>query len=63
MGLFACPKCGESYHAFPPNSTHKKSSRYPDRNTIPTTLKCEMCGTINRIYWKKPDQYEKSYPK
>ena len=63
MGLFACPKCGESYHAFPPNNTHRKSSRYPDRNTIPTTLKCEMCGTINRIYWKKPDQYENSYPK
>ena len=56
MGLFACPKCGESYNAFPPNSTHKKSSRYPDRNTIPSTMKCEVCGTVNRIYWKKPDQ-------
>ena len=55
MTRLACPKCGESYIAFPPDETHKKISRYPDRNTIPRTVKCETCGTLNRIYWRNPD--------
>jgi len=52
MVQFGCPKCGESYEAFPPDETHRKVSKYPDRNTIPTTNKCNICGNINRIYWR-----------
>ncbi len=52
MRLFACPKCGETYNAFPPDEMHTISSKYPDRNTIPVNTKCEMCGHINTIYWK-----------
>ena len=52
MTMFACPKCGESYIATPPDSDHKKSTKYPDRDTIPTSIKCKMCGNLNTIYWK-----------
>ncbi len=55
MTRFACPKCGESYDAFPPDETHRKISRYPDRNTIPSSVKCETCGATNRIYWRNSD--------
>ncbi len=52
MTLFACPKCGESYNVTPPDSDHKKPTKYPDRDTIPTSIECKMCGTLNTIYWK-----------
>jgi ribosomal protein L32 len=52
MAHFACQKCGEPYDAFPPNETYKKVSKYSDRNTMPTTNKCNLCGNINRIYWR-----------
>ncbi len=52
MAHFACQKCGEPYDAFPPNETYRKVSKYSDRNTIPTTNKCNLCGNINRIYWR-----------
>ena len=52
MTLFACPKCGESYKVLPPDSDHKKSTKYPDRDTIPTSVECKMCGNLNTIYWK-----------
>jgi len=52
MTLFACPKCGESYKVLPPDSDHKKSTKYPDRDTIPTGVECKMCGNLNTIYWK-----------
>ena len=52
MTVFACPKCGESYIATPPDSDHKKSTKYPDRDTIPTSFECKMCGNLNTIYWK-----------
>lgn len=52
MALFACPKCGESFISKPPDSVHKKSVKYPDRDTIPETIECKMCGNINTIYWK-----------
>ncbi len=52
MAHFSCPKCGEPYDAFPPDDKHRKVSKFPDRNTIPVTNKCNICGTINRIYWR-----------
>lgn len=55
MVRFACLKCGESYNAFPPNETHRKVSKYPDRNTIPATIKCNICGNTIRIYWRSQE--------
>ncbi|HYF98758.1 MAG TPA: hypothetical protein VD815_01575 [Candidatus Saccharimonadales bacterium] len=52
MVLLACPKCGESYSASPPDSVHKKLSKYPDRDTFPHTINCKMCGHVITIYWK-----------
>jgi hypothetical protein len=52
MVLIACPKCGESYSASPPDSGHKKLAKYPDRNTFPHTIECKMCGNVITIYWK-----------
>jgi ribosomal protein L32 len=52
MTHFSCPKCGETYDAFPPDEKHRKASKFPDRNTMPVTNKCNICGTINRIYWR-----------
>lgn len=53
MVLLACPKCGESLKAIPPNNTHKKLSKYPDRNTMPIKITCNTCGYINTIFWKQ----------
>ena len=39
-------------NATPPDSNHKKSTKYPDRDTIPTSIECKMCGNLNTIYWK-----------
>ncbi len=43
MAHFSCPKCGEPYDAFPPDDKHRKVSKFPDRNTIPVTNKCNIC--------------------
>ncbi|MGN6614801.1 MAG: hypothetical protein ACTHKF_06720 [Candidatus Nitrosocosmicus sp.] len=52
MVQYACPKCGEPHNAQPPDNTHRKLSRYPDRNTLSINVKCETCGSEYRLYWR-----------
>ena len=52
MVQYSCSKCGEPCKVFPPDKTHRRISRYPDRNTISNLIKCNMCGSEFRIYWR-----------
>ena len=49
---YSCSKCGEAYKVFPPDNIHRKISRYPDRNTVSTQIKCNICGSEFKVYWK-----------